>query len=199
LVQAVTFHRDLGEVRDGLDRDVLDLVDGLLEWRERGASPVDPLELLDRLERVDPQSARWAVAVADSELREALRADGRNQDRVERTTVDASGRPLRMAMGRPTEEGDAYLRASLAAARRALRRSDEPDVRWTLAQSATIWAERMLERGRLEGVRESLAEAAEQLGLRAPATEAGTQELNELSQQLRAQLGDARPRLRPGR
>ncbi|MCB9911706.1 MAG: hypothetical protein H6827_01790 [Planctomycetes bacterium] len=199
LVAAVSSHAELAGIRDGLGYDVLDLVDKLFEWRASGPSPVDPLALLDRLEAVAPGDPYWAIAVSDSELREALRADGRNPNRTERETVDAAGQPIRQMMGLPWEEGDAYLEASIAAARRAQPFvTEEPD-RKPLAQSCTIRAERQLELGHLEGVQAALAEAAAVLGLAAPPPDASEAELRDLAKQLRAILGEARPRLRLGR
>ena len=163
------------------------------------SQPVPPLELLDRLDEVAPDVPFWAVAISDSALREALRADGRNPDRVERTTVDAAGNEIVMPMGRPTDEGDAWLRASIEAARRAAARARDDTDREPLAQSATIQAERLLERGRLDGVREALAEAATAMGRDAPAADADEAALRALAAQFRNRLGPARPRLREGR
>lgn len=210
LVRAVQAAPQIATSRDGLDREPVDLVDQCLEWRASGPSPVDPIELLDELEAQNPGNPFWAIAISDAELREALRADGRNPERAERETVDAGGKPIRMRMGLPTPAGDSYLRASIAAARRALRHGDTPENRRPLAQSATIWAERMLQRldgpgtarARevwLEEARRGLAEAAPLLDLEPPAPASGRDALAELARALRAKLGPARPRLRAGR
>jgi len=200
LVRAVRVHaHDLEAARDGLGYDPLDLVDKVLEWRASGASPVDALELLDQLEAEAPDTAFWALAVADSELREALRADGRNPDRVEKRTVDAAGNPITMPMGRPTEEGDAYLQRSMRAAARAGAGAATAEDRVVVAQSPTVWAERMLERGQLTGVHAALRAAADVFGLPPPAADADAAQLRTLATELRSRLGEARPRQRPGR
>lgn len=199
LVEAAAIRARLAELRDGLGYDVLDLVDKILEWRATGPSPVDPLELLDRLEAAAPGTAFWAVAVSDSELREALRADGRNPERAERDSVDASGNSVRQVTGLPWAEGDAYLAASIEAGRRALALATTDAERKPLAQSATIRAERQLELGRLEGVRAALAEAAAVLGLDPPPPDADADALRDAARRLRDLLGEARPRFRPGR
>lgn len=196
LVHAVTSSPSITDARDGLGYDVFDLVDKIFEWRATGPSPVAPLALLDRLDEAAPDESFWAIAIADSQLREALRADGRNPERAERDTVDAAGDKIRMLMGLPCAEGDAYLAASIAAARRARSQRDGELERRTLAQSLTISAERALERGSIDGVREALTEAAPLLD-RPPPT--GTDDLGAKAAELRALLGEARPRLRPGR
>lgn len=177
LPQAAATRLPLAQIRDGLDRDVFDLLEGALEWRESGASPVDPLALLDSLEKADPGNPFWARAIADGELREALRADGRDEP----------------------AEGDRYLRISIEAARRALAIGDTVENRRPLAQSATIFAERLLERGSVTEARGFLAEAAPLLDERAPAADASPAELTELAKNLRGRLGAARPAFRRGR
>ena len=199
LLQAVTLQPQLAGAQDGLGYDVLDLVDKILEWREPGPSPVDPLAWLDRIEAAAPGDPFWAIAISDSDLREALRADGRNPERAEQDTVDASGNPIRMRMGLPTSEGDAYLRASIAAGRRALSNAHTDEDRQAVAQADTIWAERMLERERLDGVHEALAEAAALLGLVPPERAADARALRAAAAELRSRLGEARPRQRVGR
>ena len=116
-----------------------------------------------------------------------------------RRTVDAAGEPIEMLMGIPNEEGDALLRASIAAARRAAARSEVEADRVPLAQSATIWAERMFERGRDDGAPEALAEASEALGLEALAAGAANDAVRARAAELRARLGEPRPRWRDGR
>ncbi|MFO1078308.1 MAG: hypothetical protein U1E73_11360 [Planctomycetota bacterium] len=199
LVAAVTSHRNLAGAQDGLGYDVLDLVDKIGEWRASGPSPVDPATLLDRLDAVAADDPFWAVALADSQLREALRADGRNPERALRDTVDAGGNPIRMLLGLPNDEGDGYLRAALALLRRKKALLQTADDKKALAQADTIWAERNLERGRDDGVREALAEAAELLDRPGPAAAADRAALGAVAGDLRSLLGEARPRWRQGR
>jgi tetratricopeptide (TPR) repeat protein len=181
---------------DGLGYDGFDLVDKICEWRASGPSDVDPLALSARLAVLRPRDPFFDVALSDSQLREALRADGRNPVRAMRDTVDAAGKPIRMLMGMPDEEGDMYLERALVLARRALPFAQSDEDEKALSQAATIKAERLLERGRLDGVRAALAEAAPLLGAEAPAPEA---DLRALAARFRAQLGEARPRWRAGR
>ncbi|HLQ39259.1 MAG TPA: hypothetical protein VK348_15730 [Planctomycetota bacterium] len=199
LVAAVKSNADLAAARDGLGYDVFDLVDKILEWRETGPSNVEPLALLDRLLQAAPGQPFYGLAIADSLLREALRADGRNPVRAERGTVDAGGNRIRMPMGLPTDDGDRYLRASIAVARRVLQFTRSDADKMVLAQSDTICAERMLERNRLDGVAEALAEAAPLLGQQAPPAGADVVALAAAAARLRELLGEARPRLREGR
>jgi len=201
LVAAATTGAPLDSMRDGLDCDLYDLVDRILEWRESGPSRVDPLALLDRLDAFAPDSPLFAVAIGDALLREALRSDGRNPDRVMRDTVDAADRPIQMELGRPTAEGDAQLAASLAVLRRAKSRLASDADRRALAQSDVVWAERQLERSRADGVRDALTEAAALMNIDTPSADDLVPDAawSELAAKLRAQLGPARPRLRPGR
>jgi tetratricopeptide (TPR) repeat protein len=177
LVEAIRVRPAIVDVRDSLDREAVDLLDGALEWRASGPSPVDPLALLAELERADPNNPLWADRVADSELREALRADGRADP----------------------EAGDRYLDRSIEAARRGLAVADRPETRRALAQSATVAAERFLDRSRPDRARELLREAAPLMGETAPAEDAPIAELVELAARLRSSLGEARPVFRPGR
>jgi hypothetical protein len=160
---------------------------------------VEPLALLDRLEAVAPGTAFWAAAISDCELREALRADGRNPERAERDGVDAVGNPIRQVTGLPWAEGDLYLERAIEAGRRALALATDDVDRKPLAQACTILAERRLELGRLDDVAPALAEAAAVQGLDPPTPGADEAALRELARRLRAALGEARPRLRPGR
>ncbi len=177
LAEGVTIEPDVVKSRDGLDREAIDLVDASLEWRASGRSSVDPAALVDALLLGDPKNALWPRAVADSQLREALRADGRN---------DAA-------------EGDRYLDRSIDAARRALALSDDDANKRALAQSLTIASERKLERGELAYARKFLAEAAPLVDEPAPKSAATNEEVKELAAALRKKLGDARPVARPGR
>lgn len=200
LVEAARLDAPVQGVRDGLGYDVLDLVDKTLEWRRSGPSSVDPVELLDRLDEAAGTGAPfWAIAVSDSALREALRADGRNTVRRLRRTVDAAGEPIEMLMGVPNEEGDALLRASIVAARRAAARATTEEDRIPLAQSSTIWAERMFERGRDDGAAEAIAEASATLGLEPLPAGAGPDLIQTRTAELRSRLGEPRPRWRDGR
>src|SRR5262249_34823342 len=138
LAEGVAISPSVNGARDGLDRDVLDLIDYALEWRAGGPSPVAPLELLAELERADPGNAFWALHASDAEWREGLRADGR---------------------GAPAE-GDEYLRLAIEAARRGPKLADTPESKRGLAQVLTVQAERLMPRGRLDEARVLLAEAA---------------------------------------
>ncbi|MCA8978110.1 MAG: hypothetical protein KDC98_25510, partial [Planctomycetes bacterium] len=199
LVTAVGFHGQLASARDGLGYDVLDLVDKICEWRADGSSPVDPLELFARLDALAPDTPFWAVALADSQLREALRADGRNPERAMRDTVDAGGEPIRMLLGLPNAEGDEYLRRSLQLLRAVADRLETAEDKKALAQSATIQAERNLERDILDGVHAALTTAAAMLDRDPPPEAADAAMLRTVAATFRAELGEARPRWRNGR
>jgi tetratricopeptide (TPR) repeat protein len=199
LVEAVKADPRVSGGRDGLGYDVLDLVDRIFEWRESGPSPVDASVLLAALMEADRGNPFWAIAISDSALREALRADGRNPKKAERETVDASGNAIRMPMGLPTEEGDSYLSASVAAAKAAVSLVASEDSRRALAQALTITAERMLERGRAEDARQPLVEAARLLEVETAELTSDPNTIATLAQKMRTRLGPARPRFRPGR
>jgi hypothetical protein len=202
LREAITAHAGIAGERDGLGCDCLDLVDRILEWRDTGDGPVTPVALCDQLAALAPGDASWPTAIADAAIREALRADGRNPERVEKETVDAGGKPMRAMVGLPTVRGDEWLRAAVEIARRAqapVAADSQPDAKTTLAQACTLTAERLLERGRADGVQPLLAEAAVVLGLEAPAEGANAAALHAAAAQLRAHLGAARPKLREGR
>jgi hypothetical protein len=177
LAQGIALEPDVVKARDGLDREAIDLLDAVLEWRESGKSSVDPMALIDALDRGDPKNPAWARAVSDSELREALRADGRN---------DAA-------------EGDRYLAVSIAAARRAIAIGDDEASRRALAQSLTIAGERSIQRGDVASARKFLAEAAPLVGEPTPKADATNDAIKELATALREKLGAARPVFRPGR
>jgi hypothetical protein len=199
LARAIQTKPGIATVRDGLDREVVDLVDQSLEWRESGPSPVDALVLLDKLQAVDPTNAFWPTSVSDSELREALRADGRDGRKVKQTLTHPDGTKEEVEVAFPTKDGDVYLARSLDAARRVLKLGDTPAQKRPLAQAANVCAERALERGELDLARRSLVEAAPLLGFEPPAANADEATLSALAAQLRAQLGEARPIFRPGR
>lgn len=201
LVQAVAVRSMLSELRDGLGYDALDLVDKILEWRAGGPGPVAPIALLERLRATAPGDAFWPMAVSDSALREALRADGRNADRVMADSVDAAGEPIRARIGLPTELGDRYLAAAITAGECAVECDNASDQdRRGLTQALTIKAERQLVREQTDGVQELLRRAAKLLDMKFAA--ADTMDLDALRTQaapLRKHLGPARPRLRDGR
>ena len=198
LAEGIAARPAVASARDGLDREALDLVDGVLEWRASGPSPVPAQELLAMLERADPVNPAWARAVSDSELREALRFDGRST-RTRRREVVVDGRAATVDAPLPAEEGDPYMEASIAAARRALELDGSPESRRALAQAATVHAERLLERGEAAGAGRLLAEAAPLLERDGPPEGAGLETLREVAARLRAELGEARPVARPGR
>jgi tetratricopeptide (TPR) repeat protein len=177
LVEGLSIRPQAASARDGLDREAVDLLDGSLEWRTEGASPVDAMNLLNDLERVDPGNPLWPRSISDSELREALRADGRGE----------------------VVECDRYLRMSIEAGRRAISISQDSETLRALAQSLTISAERFLERGDTDQARECLLEAAPLLGEESTPTPADETALRALAKRLRERLGAARPRFRPGR
>jgi hypothetical protein len=192
---------DVLSLRDGLGYDALDFVDHLLEWRDAGPSPIAPLQLLDQVPATAPQFVFWATAVSDSALREALRADGRNPDRVEADTVDAAGQPIRAMVGRPTELGDRYLAAAIAAGERASSHPASDDAARTAhAQALVIQVERQLQRDPAAALAAPLVTAAQLLGVGgAPPADAAGPTLAAFAQRLRQQLGPARPRQRDGR
>lgn len=177
LVEGIGIDPGVAAQRDGLDREALDLVDGSLEWRARGRSPVSALELMERLLEVDTGNHLWPHAVCDSELREALRAYGRNDEEV----------------------GDAYLAVSILAGERALATEENAETRRVLAQSMTILAERLLEKEDAAGARPLLQRAAPLMDVLPPESGAGIERLREVAAALREVLGEARPLDRPGR
>ncbi|HZN37669.1 MAG TPA: hypothetical protein VFD82_02640 [Planctomycetota bacterium] len=196
LVQAIGTRRDLSQLRDGLGCDAQDLVDRIVEWTARGASDITPSQLMAWLDASgDPF---WANALSDAALREALRADGRNPQRVEQETIDASGKKITMPMGLPTAPGDDYLRQAIEAGRRAAARAKDDADKVPLAQALTIAAERQLVRGKTD-IAAFVTEAAPLVGLEPPAAGADETALRALVTELRKKLGEARPRFRPGR
>jgi len=186
LARALQMRPAIGDARDGLDREALDLVDGALEWTEAGASPVDTRAFADELARAVPGETRWILAVADAALREGLRADGRA-----RRVAGADG-PGPDAAG---ETGDLWLGQSIDVARSALVVADTAQTRAALAQSLTVQAERDLARGRTAPAEPALREAAQLL--EDPVAEGESPA--DLARRLRARLGPARPVARPGR
>jgi hypothetical protein len=180
LVQGIAQLPSIAAVRDGLDREALDLLDGALEWRAAGPSPVGALELAARLLAADPGNAAWPRAVSDSELREALRAAGRSA---------------------PEAEVERWLDTSIQAGRQALELDPEGEAsRRALAQALTIRAERLLAREGSDLTQTAilLEEAAPLAGLEAPVGDE-RRALQSCAEALRGWLGEARPVNRPGR
>ncbi len=166
--------------RDGLEREGVDLIDTVLEWRASGASTVEPLAWLAELERADPRNAFYARSICDAELREGLRAFGR----------DAA------------TQGHANIEAAIGAGRRALALEVSDDNKHALAQACTVLAEKLLESSApdLQRIASALVEAAGLLGLKPPAVDGELRaHLVECASALRARLGAARPVFRPGR
>lgn len=202
LVEALKHDATVGDVRDGLEREALDLVDASLEWTAKGPSPVDAIALARELAALDPKEPRWISAVTDSQLREALRADGRSPELVQRevTRQLANGetRTERRDVRVPAAEGDLYMERSIEIARLARAARDDEGTQRSLAQSLTVHGERWLMRGDVERARPLLVEAATLLG-RVPASALDVNAIGELARSLRAELGPARPVARPGR
>lgn len=174
LLAAANLRPAIFGVRDGLDREAADLVDAVLEWRTSGPSPVDARALLGGLAAEARADTRWASAISDANLREALRAFGRGA----------------------SDEGWGYLDVALLGARAALESAPDETARRATAQVLTIFAEKLLERGEAadrERIAAALGEAASLLEL-APEPDAAT-----LALRLRQLLGPARPVFRPGR
>ena len=177
LVEGIGLDQGIAPERDGLDREAVDLLDGALEWRARGASPVDALDLVRQLLTADPDNALWPRSVADSELREALRADGRD----ERAAADA------------------FLQLSIQAAEQALELGGQQQDVHVLAQDLTIFAERLLARGEPDRAREFLVRAAPLLDQEPPPPTATLEQLRAMAADLRQLLGEPRPINREGR
>ncbi|MBI5362834.1 MAG: hypothetical protein HZA53_06620 [Planctomycetes bacterium] len=200
LLEGIETNPAVASARDGLDREAIDLVDAVLEWRASGPSPVDAVQLSADLDYVDfAHGADWALAISDAMLREALRADGRNPKRAMKDTVDAAMKPIRLELGLPTEEGDRYLGRAVSVAMHALSLRDDESTRWMAAQCSSIAGERRLERGDVTRAVPELERAANALGMAVPPKSASSAEWEALAKQLREKLGPARPRNRPGR
>lgn len=194
LARALEMRPAIGDVRDGLDREALDLVDAVLEWTESGPSPVNTIALADALSRAVPGEARWLRAIADTALREGLRDDGRSTRRIPiPAAFRAPGDPDDVE--EPTRLGDRWFEESIEVAARAHVLTDDETSRKYEAQSRTLHAERLLLRGRDAEAEPLLVEAARLLDEPAQAGETPV----DLALRLRARLGDARPVVRPGR
>lgn len=175
LLAAANLRPAIFGVRDGLEREAADLVDAVLEWRTSGPSPVDSRALLAALSAETRADTRWASAISDANLREALRAFGRGSN----------------------TEAWAYLDVALEGARQALDSARDELARRATAQVLTILAERLLDGGRDADRARALTaldEAARLLELEAP-----TGGPEQLARTLRERLGPARPVFRPGR
>ncbi|MFN0243974.1 MAG: hypothetical protein ACKVWV_13880, partial [Planctomycetota bacterium] len=177
LAEAIAIRPAIAGVRDGLDREAIDLLDYSLEWRRGAESDVDRLALLAALEKADPGNAAWARAIADSELREALRAEGRDDRAFTKR----------------------YLARSIEIAERGVATDSSDDSKRTLAQSLAIAADIAFDEQDVTEARRRLAEAAPLVGETAPASDAPDSEWRALAAALREKLGAARPRFRPGR
>jgi len=194
LARALAMRPAIGDARDGLDREALDLVDAVLEWTEAGPSRVNTIAFADALSRSVPGEARWLRAIADAALREGLRDDGRSTQRVAiPAAFRAPGDPDDGL--EPTRLGDRWFEESIEVASRARALADDETSRRYEAQSRTLHAERLLVRGRDDDARPLLVEAARLLDEPAQTGETTI----DLALRLRARLGDARPVPRPGR
>jgi tetratricopeptide (TPR) repeat protein len=195
LVRALARRPVVGDARDALDREALDLVDAVLEWTEiDGESRVNAVAFADALSRAVPGEARWLRAVSDTCLREGLRADGRMGTTVPvPTEMRAEGQPAELRT--PCAGGDRWLGLSIEIAARARAVSDDPDSRRYEAQARAVHAERLLVTGRDSEAEKLLEEAARLLDELARPEET----LHGLARRLRTRLGDARPVARPGR
>lgn len=191
------------DARDGLDRDLPDCIDGVFEWRQGRASSVDGARFAERVSGAiadDATAARVLAMVADAQLREALRDDGREGEsrvfeQILRAEDDAAAR-IETAPGRvPTAAGDALLAQGIATARLARARSADEATTRLLAQLLSVQAQRLWSRGEAPAAQPLAAESRALLGLAPAEPEALRGSLFEL----RELLGAARPLARPGR
>lgn len=178
LVRAAAEDASIVGVRDGLDRETVDLIDQALEFRIGRPSPVDSRRLVLAIQAACPSNAFFPRSIADAMLREALRADGKND----------------------SKEGDRCMLAAIDAAKQSLMldAADE-DSQLTLAQCCTVHAERVLPRDDTTTALEMLRISAPLMGEEPPAADATKDALTALAAKLRESLGEARPRFRPGR
>jgi len=194
LARALEMRPAIGDTRDGLDREAVDLVDGVLEWAASGPSRVNTTALADALSRAVPGETRWLLAVSDAALREGLRADGRVRTTIPvPAALRVAGQPE--AVTAPAAIGDRWLEESIEIARRARAVSDDDATRRQLAQSLTVQGERHLMRGSDAEAEPLLLEAARILD--EPAQDG--ESITDVARRLRARLGEARPVARPGR
>ena len=182
LVDAARWREDAAYIVDDLAREAVDLVDGVLELRRSGPSPVDALAWLDQLAEVDADNDAWPRMVSDAELRESVRAISRGEPAV----------------------GESYARVAVEAARRAVALQASEQNGKALAQPATVLAELLLdpaepEASALVEAEALILEAAAHLTLSAPPISGDLASLRTAAAELRAGLGEARPVVRPGR
>jgi hypothetical protein len=179
-VEAAAIRPAIFAVKDGLGREGVDLVDGVLEWTADGPSPVDARDWLAELEAAAPDQDLWARSISDAELREALRAYGRDEP----------------------EHGEALLRSALEAARRANAARATQQNSHALAQAATTLAEALLDRRADDStaeIRSLLTEAARAAETDPPGADDSLEALRAQAVALREKLGARRPVFRPGR
>lgn len=177
VVEAARIRPQVVTQRDGLEREGVDLIDGVLEARAEGRTPVDGRAWLAEFESADPGNPFWARSIADAQLREAIRA-------YERQQLDL---------------GDWHFAQGRDAARRARATQAGPESDRALAQVLTVFAERVAAHGGDERqARAALLEAAGVLGLEAP-QDADSSGWAALRTTLRERLGPARPIFRAGR
>lgn len=172
LVRALELGPGLADARDGLDRETVDLVDQCMEWRAGGRSPVNPLELMERL----PQAATWALRISDTQLREARRSVRRGA----------------------REEGLEEATRAVAAARRALELEDSQAARRALVLPLWLIGETSLGLGAAGVARAALSEAAQLAGIEVPSG-AEPQALQSVLDALLKLYGEAAPVQREGR
>ncbi len=178
LVEGIAIDPQIVDVRDALDREAIDLLDGALEYRIGRMSPVDPVALMIELERADSGNSFWARSITDTLVREGLRSDGR---------------------GEPALGDQCFLRAIATAEHAFLIDTEDEESRTLLAQTERSYAQRMLERGAFDVARRHLAAAATLAGVDPPGVDAAPEQLEELALLLAETIGSARPRFRPGR
>ncbi|MBK7645285.1 MAG: hypothetical protein IPJ19_19960 [Planctomycetes bacterium] len=177
LVAALKLSKDIAGWRDGLDREPIDLLDQSLEWRASGPSSVNAIELLGQLEAAAPGDAYWPRWLADTELREARRADHR----------EVTG----LAM--------VYTDAAISAARHALELEQDDEIRLALRLPLLLQADLFLAKDELDAARAPLGELAGDLGLETPKAADDLAGWKALAARLNQQLGEAAPVNRPGR
>ena len=93
LVAGIALRPSIATLRDGLDREALDLLDGALEYRRGRPSPVEPLGLLERLEAADPGNAFWPRAVSEACCASRCAPRGASTRRCSRATSCPRSRP----------------------------------------------------------------------------------------------------------
>jgi hypothetical protein len=178
VVEAARVRPEVVTQRDGLDREGVDLIDGVLEVRASGRTPVDGLAWLAELQSADPANPFWARSIADAQLRETIRAYERSR----------------------FELGDWHVRQGIEAARQAQRIGNLPEDAQALAQVLVVYAERLDRRGEQPGLAaECVLEAASILDEVVSLTDFYEGEWRAVMAGLRERLGPARPAFRAGR